>query len=85
MFARERAASGGDAWRNAVALHTIGTLTQGGAANPFEELIDHHSGWSRQLTRVGSLVDVSGFDGVAWDFEGGPVSEQTLPGLAATT
>jgi hypothetical protein len=83
LFARERAASGGAAWRTVVALRTTGTITQGGAASPFTSLVDPRSGWSTQTTTVGSLVDVSGYDGLVWDFQGGPVMQQTLPGLVA--
>ena len=83
LFARERAVSGGDAWRAIAALRTTGTETQGGAPNPFTQLVDHRTGWSAGTTRVGSLLDISGYDGLAWDFQGGPVSEQTLPGMVA--
>jgi hypothetical protein len=83
LFARDRTASGGDAWRGIRALRSIGTVTQGGASNPFAEVVNHDTGWSKSTTRVGSLVDVSGYDGAAWDFQGGPVTEQTLPGLVA--
>jgi hypothetical protein len=83
LFARERAASGGDAWSAIRAISSAGTVTQGGSPNPFVELVNHDTGWSKATTRVGSLVDVSGYDGTGWDFQGGPVTMQTLPGLVA--
>jgi hypothetical protein len=83
LFARERVAVGGNAWRGIAALHFTGTVISGGVPSPFQQLTDHRTGWSKSVTRNGSVTDVSGFDGVAWDFQGGPVSEQTLPGLRA--
>lgn len=83
MFARERAASGGDAWRAVVAIRTTGTVIQGGAADRLSEVVDRRTGWSKSITDFGSLREISGFDGVAWDFQGGAVTQQTLLGMRA--
>lgn len=83
LFTRERAASGGDAWHAVAAVRTAGWVVQGGVPNPFSQVVDRKTGWSKTITDVGSLHDISGFDGVAWDFQGGPITEQTLPGIQA--
>jgi hypothetical protein len=83
LFARERAAVGGNAWASVAGIRTAGFITQAGADNPFTQILDHRSGWTKTTTHVGPLTDVSGYDGVSWDFQGGPVTEQTLPGLVA--
>jgi hypothetical protein len=83
LFARERAASGGDAWNRIAAVRTAGTYVQGGAVNRFGQIVDRKTGWNKGFAQVGSLHDVNGFDGAAWDFEGGPITEQTLPGIQA--
>jgi hypothetical protein len=83
LFARERRACGGDAWLRVAALRSSGSAVAGGVPSPFTQVVDHRTGWSKSVTRNGSVTDVSGYDGVAWDFQGGPISEQTLPGLRA--
>jgi hypothetical protein len=83
LFARERAVVGGDAWNGIVGLQSSGTIVLGGAPSTFSQLVDHTTGWSKATTVIGSVTDVAGFDGVSWDFQGGPVTEQTLPGLQA--
>jgi hypothetical protein len=83
LFARERRAVGGDAWRGVAALRTTGTVISGGVPSPFTQVVDHRTGWQKAVTRNGSVTDVSGYDGLVWDFQGGPVTDQTLPGLRA--
>jgi len=83
LFSRERLAVGGDAWAQVRGLQSDGILILGGAPSTFSQVLDHRRGWSKATTVVGSVTDVSGFDGVNWDFQGGPVTEQTLPGLQA--
>ena len=83
LFARERRAEGGEAWRAVTAMQLDGDVIAGGSPSPFSSLADHRTGLSRTTTRVGSVLDVAGFDGVAWDFQGAAVTEQTLPGLRA--
>lgn len=83
LFAHERSAVGGDAWNGIAGLKSSGTLILGGATSTFSQLVDHRTGVSKATTVIGSVTDVSGFDGVAWDFQGGPVTEQTLPGTQA--
>jgi hypothetical protein len=83
LFARERTAVGGDAWNRVAAVRTTGVLVLGGSPSTFSQLVDRRTGWSKATAVIGSLTDVSGFDGVSWDFEGGPVTVQTLPGLQA--
>lgn len=83
LFARERAAVGGAAWNRVGALRSAGTVVTGGATSTFTQILDHRSGWTKSTTIDGPVTDVSGYDGVAWDFQGGAVTEQTLPGLRA--
>jgi hypothetical protein len=83
LFARERAAVGGDAWNGIAGIASSGTVVLGGAPSSFSQVLDHRSGFTKSRTVIGSVTDVSGYDGVAWDFQGGPVTEQTLPGLQA--
>lgn len=83
LFARERASSGGDAWRSAVAIRTTGSVFQGGALDQFSELVDRRTGRRKSVTDIGTLRDISGYEGVAWDFQGGAVTQQTLPGIRA--
>jgi len=83
LFARERAAVGGAAWNHLPVLYSAGTVITGGARSTFTQVLDHHTGWTKSTTIDGPVTDVSGYDGVAWDFQGGPVTEQTLPGLRA--
>jgi hypothetical protein len=83
LFARERSVVGGDAWNAVAGLRSSGTVVLGGEPSPYAQVLDHRSGFSKATTVVGSVTDVSGFDGVNWDFQGGPVTEQTLPGLKA--
>lgn len=83
LFARERSAVGGAAWNRIAAVRSTGTFTQGGAVNAFGEIVDRKTGWNKSFAQIGSLHDVNGFDGVAWDFQGGPITEQTLPGIQA--
>ncbi len=83
LFAREKLAVGGGAWASIEGLQSSGTLILGGAPSTFSQVVDHRTGFSKAITQIGSVTDVSGYDGVNWDFEGGPVTEQTLPGLQA--
>jgi hypothetical protein len=83
FFARERRAVGGDAWNGIAAVRAQGTAIMGGALSPFSELIDRKTGFSIGVAHVGPVTDVSGFDGVPWDFQGSAVSEDTLPSIVA--
>jgi hypothetical protein len=83
LFARERRASGGDAWNGVAALRATGVAISGGAPSTFTELVDRKTGYSIGTTRIGPVTDVSGFDGVAWDFEGSAVTDDTLPASIA--
>lgn len=77
------AAVGAAAWSRVAGLHSDGVLLLGGAPSTFDQVLDHRTGHSKSKTVIGSVTDISGFDGVNWDFQGGAVSEQTLPGLQA--
>ena len=83
LFARDRAAEGGNAWRSIAGIVERGTVTQAGAASPFVSFVDRQTGFSKTVTDIGSLHDIQGYDGVPWDFQGGSVTEQTLPGFRA--
>ena len=81
LFARERNAVGGAAWNGVAGLASDGMVILGGAPSTFTQVLDHRTGFSKTTTVIGSVTDVSGYDGVNWDFQGGPISVQTLPGL----
>jgi len=83
LFARERRASGGDAWNGVAALRAEGVSISGGAPSTFTQLVDRATGFSIGVAHIGSVTDVSGFDGVAWDFQGSAVGENTLPASVA--
>jgi hypothetical protein len=83
LFARERRAVGGDAWNGVAALRIEGVAIMGGARGAFSQLVDRRTGESINTSRIGAVTDVSGFDGVGWDFQGSAVTEQTLPALIA--
>jgi hypothetical protein len=83
LFARERRAVGGDAWNGVVAVRMDGIMIAGGAPSTFTQLVDRKTGFSIGTTRIGPVNDVSGFDGVAWDFQGSAISEDTLPASIA--
>jgi hypothetical protein len=83
LFARERAVTGGDAWNHVAAVRTTGVVIMGGAPSRFAQIVDMRTGWSKTTTRIGAVTDESGYDGVAWDFQGAAIGEQTLPALRA--
>ena len=81
LFARERHASGGDAWKNVAAVQSGGIVLLGGSPSRFTQIVDRTTGASKSTTFIGPVTDVAGFDGVTWDYQGSAVTEQTLPGL----
>jgi predicted aspartyl protease len=81
LFARYHAAVGGAAWDTTVGIRSAGVQTTGGVPSTFRQVLDHRTGDFRSVTKNGPVTDISGFDGVLWDTQGGPISEQTLPGL----
>jgi hypothetical protein len=83
LFARERTAVGGSAWNAVAGLASNGVISFGGAPSTFSQVLDHRRGWTKATTVIGAVTDISGYDGVNWDFQGGPIAEQTLPGLQA--
>lgn len=83
LFAQEKAAVGGDAWRAIKTLRCSGKLIAGGQPNDFTEIIDRTSGHNRIVTRAGEFTDDMGFDGEIWDKQNGIVSVADLPSLVA--
>jgi aspartyl protease len=83
VFAAERAAVGGSGWNGLAAMSTVGTITVAGAAGAFSSTIDLRTGFMRTVTDEGPLHDVAGFDGIAWDAQGGETTQADLPGLQA--
>jgi len=83
LFAAERAVVGGAAWDGLAAIRTLGSVTVAGAVGSFSTTIDLRTGFMRMITDEGPTHEVSGFDGIAWDAQGGETTQADLPGLQA--
>jgi hypothetical protein len=81
LFELEHQAVGGASWNGIAAIRTTGDFIVSGAPGPFVQLINHRNGHSHMIADAGPLHDISGFDGVSWDAQGGIVNLIDLPSL----
>jgi hypothetical protein len=83
LLAQEREAAGGKAWDEIRSFRLRGVLEAGGASGSISQTIDRRSGSYRSEVTMGSLEEVSGFDGGAWVSQNGIVTPIDLPPLLA--
>ncbi|GAA0711218.1 aspartyl protease family protein [Dokdonella soli] len=81
LFARYKAASGGERWDSVKSQRMTGTLTAGGLSGAFEALQDLSTGRSSDHYQLGPVEGADGYDGkVGWSRDpGGEVAALDAP------